>query len=227
MNPRPSRHISSEFDRHFAVLVEGVLRMADCGRKAYEAATKALLQGNTDLAVQAIGMDDEIDLLDKDLGREGLDMIMRFSPTADDLRRVVSCLRMLPDLERIGDECVSIAKRARRIAVGGPLPQVEMLREAVLLVRDLLGDALHAFDDMNGNFAALLPARDRAIDASLNDVMLSIAAIMESVPGEDTPRLVDLLLASRSLERIGDHAKNLAEEVVFATTGEDVRHELA
>ena len=227
MTSLPPRHISSEFDRHFAALIDGVSRMAACGRKAYEAAAKALLDGNSDQAVQAIGMDDEIDMLDKNLGQAGLDMIMRYSPTANDLRRIVSCLRMLADLERIGDECVSIAKRARRIAVGGTLPQVEMLREAVLLVRDLLGDAAHAFEDMNGTFAATLPARDRAIDASLNDVMLSIAAVMESVPGEDTPRLVDLLLASRSLERIGDHAKNLAEEVVFATTGEDVRHELA
>jgi phosphate transport system protein len=224
MDAQPRPHIFTEYDRQFARLLEGVAEMCGHCREAFRLAVDACLKGDLATADRAIALDHQIDHLDKTLGRNGIDILVRFTPTASDLRRVVSSLRVLPNLERIGDESVSIAKRARRAAACGPLPQTVMIEPLAARVGELLGDATLAFSQMNERLAAGIPRRDGAIDALAEDLLLSLAAVLESVPGQNTTRLVDLLFIVRSLERIGDHAKNLAEEVVYVATGADIRH---
>jgi phosphate transport system protein len=141
------------------------------------------------------------------------------------LRLVMSLLGVTTDLERVGDEAKKIALYARSISSAGRpvLARVVELRPMAALVRDMLRQATRALDALEPNAAAALVRRDLEVNASFRAVLARLAGFMVE-DARSISACLDILFVAKSLERIGDHAKNIGEHVVYATMGKDVRH---
>src|SRR6184192_3978123 len=122
-----ARHILGTFDESLATLRNNVLMMAGLTERSLERAMKGLIDRNDDLCANAIADDEEIDQLEKQIDKDGVDILLRFQPVASDLRRVVSAMKLSTNLERIGDQATTIARRARKLNRHPALPEVEII----------------------------------------------------------------------------------------------------
>src|SRR6266513_424901 len=118
------KHILGTFDEALASLRNNVLMMAGLAERSLDRAVKGLLQRNDDLCANAIADDEEIDQLEKQIDKDGIDVLLRYQPVASDLRRVVAAMKLSPNIERVGDQATSIARRARKLNRHPPLPEV-------------------------------------------------------------------------------------------------------
>lgn len=196
------------------------------GRKSIDIvrlAVRSLIEQDNSLIDQVFAADDEIDELDKSVDGAAVRYITLRSPVAMDVRLLTAAMKCSNELERVGDEAVSIAKRARLINNKGVFKdffQVPRMAELALL---LLNDSLDTFTAEKSDRARELPQRDKEIDKihrdnykNLTDLILEKAEMSEAC--------VNMIFISKSLERVGDHASNIAEEVVYLLEGEDIRH---
>jgi phosphate transport system protein len=217
-------HTNREFERELRDLRDRLLGMAGKAERQIERAVEAVIQGNDRLATQVIEDDNDIDADEVDVDDRAFLILARWQPMASDLRLVMLAVKIVTDLERIGDLAVNIAKREKDLARFEPLPAA--YSRIVLLadrVRGALKDALDAFVAADADKAERVISGDREIDA-LN--MHTIADVI-SLGGEsprDIIRALALSSVSRYLERIGDHATNIAEMVIYFVRGRDVRH---
>jgi phosphate transport system protein len=151
---------------------------------------------------------------------------VRYQPLANDLREVVSAMKVSNNLERVADQAVSIARRARRLNEAGTLAETAGLRQIFNLATGIFRDSVRSFADRDEELARGLKERDRELDARQNREIEHLTAQMAA----DTPRIkdyLDLVLVARNIERIGDHATNIAEDTIFAASAEDIRHTAA
>src|SRR6201987_5540319 len=123
-----SRHILGSFDEALASLRNNVLMMASLTERTFDRAIRGLMDRDDDLAVHAIADDEEIDQLEKQIDKDGVDVLLRFQPVASDLRRVVAAMKLSPNIERIADMATTIARRARKLNQHPPLPEVELMK---------------------------------------------------------------------------------------------------
>ena len=152
-----------------------------------------------------------------------LNLLARQSPLAADLRLVVAIIKINTDLERMGDQAVNISHNGRRYLMEPPLkPLIDIPRMAEE-VRFMVRAALDAFVTQNLKLAHDVLDRDDSVDTLKNTIFKELLGYM-STDSRSIERALDLILIARNLERIGDHATNIAEDVIFACTGEDVRH---
>src|SRR5216110_2879200 len=122
-----ARHILGTFDESLAALRNNVLMMAGLTERSLERAMKGLIDRNDDLCANAIADDEEIDQLEKQIDKDGVDILLRFQPVASDLRRVVSAMKLSSNLERMADQATTIARRARKLNQHPPLPELELI----------------------------------------------------------------------------------------------------
>jgi len=190
-------------------------------------AIQALEESEVELVQRVLGMDDELDELELQIDGEAVRYLSMRAPVATDVRLLSLCMKGCHDLERVGDEACSIAKRIRRLARrSGNIGDLAGIPQMTTLVVDQLRAALDCFIDEDYDQAMTLPDKDREID-DLNranfDVLMTRAA--------DNPQYVaigiELIFISKSLERIGDHAVNLGEEVAYLVKAQDIRHTAA
>ena len=185
---------------------------------------EALVSGNLDLVDQVREREKSVNNLEVDIDERISLMIARNQPAAGDLRLLMAVSKMLTDMERCGDEAEKIAKTARRLHEGNGRfePMVE-LRHMSNYVVSMLHDALDALARRDAVLAAQVVRTDKEVDkewkASLRQM---ISYMIEDPPTISTS--IDLIFIARALERIGDHAKNMAERVIYAVLGDDVRH---
>lgn len=185
---------------------------------------EALVSGNLDLVDQVREREKSVNQLEVDIDeRIGL-MIARNQPAAGDLRLLLSVSKMLTDMERCGDEAEKIAKTARRLheANGRFEPMVE-LRHMANYVAGMLHDALDALARRDAVLAAQVVRTDKEVDKEWKGTLRQMISYMIEDPRTISPS-IDLIFIARALERIGDHAKNMAERVIYAVLGDDVRH---
>src|SRR5438045_8800738 len=123
----PPKHILGTFDEALSSLRNNVPRMARRTERTLDRAVKGLLQRDDNLCTTAIADDEEIDQLEKQIDKEGIDVLLRFQPVASDLRRVVAAMKLSPNIERIADQATNIARRARKLNKHASLPEVEMI----------------------------------------------------------------------------------------------------
>src|SRR5438045_1249397 len=123
----PPKHILGTFDEALAALRNNMLMMAGLAERSLDRAIKGLLQRDDDLCANAIADDEEIDQLEKQIDKDGVDVLLRFQPVASDLRRVVAAMKLSPNIERIADQATNIARRARKLNKHPALPEVEMI----------------------------------------------------------------------------------------------------
>src|SRR6201998_3142337 len=121
------KHILGSFDEALASLRNNVLMMAGLAERSLDRAIRGLLQRDDNLCANAIADDEEIDQLEKQIDKDGVDLLMRFQPVASDLRRVISAMKLSPNIERVGDQATNIARRARKLNKHPPLPEIELI----------------------------------------------------------------------------------------------------
>lgn len=217
------KHILGTFDEALTALRKDLLMMAGLAERSLDRAIKGLLQRDDDLCANAIADDEEIDQLEKQIDKDGFEILLRFQPVASDLRRVISTIKLSPNIERVGDQATNIAKRARKLNQHPPLPEMELIVPIQAYAMTMFKDSINAYVRENVELAHSVCARDEQLDDMNREANKKLTARMM----EDTEQLhgyFNLLLISRALERVGDHATNIAEDAVYAAAAEDIRH---
>jgi phosphate transport system protein len=217
------KHILGSFDEALASLRNNVLMMAGLSERSLERAIKGLLQRDDNLCANAIADDEEIDQLEKQIDKDGVDLLLRFQPVASDLRRVVSAMKLSPNIERIGDQATNIARRARKLNQHPPLAELELIVSIQAHAMAMFKDSIDAFVRDDVDLARAVVGRDDALDKMNKMANRRLTERMAQDP-EQLRGYLNLIFISRCLERVGDHATNIAEDAVYAAAAEDIRH---
>ncbi|MDP0496791.1 MAG: phosphate signaling complex protein PhoU [Verrucomicrobiota bacterium JB024] len=196
------------------------------GERAIEVvrfAVQSLVDDDADLSGKVIEMDDRIDELELAIDSEAIRYISLRSPVASDLRLLTMAMKACHDLERVGDEATTIAKYARRMHDNYPPKNLRAIPTMAELVIEQLRNAMDSFISEDAQVAYSVPKQDRQIDDLHRQNYRELTAAIRQTP-ELTEQLIELIFISKALERIGDHATNVAEDVIYVLEGDDVRH---
>lgn len=217
------RHILGTFDEALAALRNNVLMMAGLTERSLERAMKGLVDRNDDLCATTIADDEEIDQLEKQMDKDGVDILLRFQPVASDLRRVVSAMKLSTNLERMGDQATTIARRARKLNQHPPLPEVELVRAMFERAMSMFKDSVDAFVREDVDLGHAVVGRDEELDELNHEASRKLIERMAQDP-DQLRGYLNLIFVGRCLERVGDHATNIAEDAVYAAAAQDIRH---
>ncbi|MFT3757471.1 phosphate signaling complex protein PhoU [Thauera sp.] len=219
-----TEHTYKQFRTELEEIRSGVLRMGGLVEAQVADALEGLRTGNLSLLEKVIEGDQRINLMQKQLDDECNHIVALRQPTAADMRLVMTVLRSVADLERIGDEAKKIAKSAKRLhsAELSFAPRVD-LSPSAQAASGMLHSALDAFARADASVAPRIEREDAEVDASFKAIMRQLITYMMEDPRTITSSL-ELLFNAKAIERIGDHAMNIAEYVVFLAQGEDVRY---
>ena len=220
-----TEHTLRKFDTELQEIRRGVLQMGGLVEAQVTKALDGLRSGDIELLEAVIQGDKEVNLAQIKLDDACTHIIARQQPAAGDLRLVLATIKAASDLERIGDEAKKIAKAARRLH-GAETPFVPRvgLTQAVELALELLRASLDAFARVNPEGIEDLRRKDAEIDAGFKGVMRQLITYMMEDP-RTISSCLEMLFIAKAIERVGDHAMNIAEHVVFVARGEDVRFE--
>ena len=221
----PDKHLSTQFDSELGVVSARVMELGGLVERQIRQALLALSQYSAELADEVSATEAQVNAMELDIDRELSSIIARRQPTARDLRLLIAISKTTANLERVGDEAEKMARMVRSIiASGGPrsLPAGE-LRVAADMASDLLRKALDAFARLDTAAALSILKEDDLIDKEFDGFVRKLITYMMEDPRMISPSL-DLLFLAKAIERIGDHAKNIAEFIIYVVKGEDVRH---
>lgn len=186
----------------------------------------SLVEKNEDFAHQVIRDESRIDQMEIQVDETVATLIVREQPVARDMRLVVSAIKISTDLERMGDLAVHIAERALSLMTQPPLGEVINFEELSSLVESMVLGSLDSFVKRDAQIARGIMEMDNAVDKARNRMQRQLTDMMQR-DSTTVCRAVDVLIIARKLERIADHATNIAEDVIFLTQGVDVRHRAA
>ena len=216
--------MENHFETGLDALRQKILVMASRAETAVNESVQALVQRDYDLAVRVRQDDEIIDRFEVEIDEMAIVLLTK-APLASNLRLITVAMKVSQNLERIGDEATKIAKRARDLAQEPPVKiNLDVNRMAGLSLA-MVKDALDAFVHRDSTAARALIPRDREVDALNKQIHQQLAEHMMANP-DTIARCLHWIVASKSLERIADHAKNIAEEVVFLCDAQDIRHTL-
>ncbi len=219
-----SKHILGTFDEALGSLRNNVLMMSSLTERSLDNALEGLIERDDDLCATAIADDEEIDQLEKQVDKDGIDLLLRFQPVASDLRRVVSAMKLCSNLERMADQAVNIARKARKLNRHPALPEVELISPMREHAMRMFKDSVDAYVQEDVDLGRGLKARDKALDEMNAKASRRLIEQMAQNP-EQLRGYLNLMFIARHLERVGDHATNIAEDAVFAAAAEDIRHQ--
>jgi len=210
------------YDSELETFRTHLIKMGEISIKQVQDAMTSLLESDSAMAKRVIAADDEIDDLEIEMDEEAIRFMNMRSPVATDLRLLIVGMKASHDLERVGDEAVGIAKRAKRLAKEVPFkPYIDIPRMAAIAL-EMLRDALDCFLDGDAAKAATVITRDEEVDALNKQLYRELTSYMVEDP-QTISRAIELMFISRSIERIADHATNIAEEMIYLVKGKDVR----
>ncbi len=210
------------FEQELGELMQRLLVMAGHAETAVTRALKALVDRDEELARQVKDDDNILDRFEIEVDDFSLKLLAQ-APLTSDLRFITVAMKISHDLERVGDEATTIARRARELNQEPQLkPYMDIPRMANLAL-EMLGDAMQSFIQRDSGKARAVIPRDKDVDALNKQLYRELASFMVEKPGNIT-RCLHLMVISKSLERIADHATNIAEEVVYLYEGKDIRH---
>lgn len=217
-------HISEQFDAELDAARNLLMEMGGLVEQQVHDASQALINQDDELAGRVRENDARINQLEVDIDEQCIHVIARRQPAATDLRTLISIMKASTDLERIGDEAGRIAKMAQALAgMEYPADQYSDIRQLSALAEEILANSLDAFARLDADGAMKAIASDEQIDQGYNAIVRERGSNMrQDAAGID--RAMNVIWAARALERIGDHAKNLSEYVVYLVKGQDVRH---
>ncbi len=219
-----SSHISHRYDEELETVKSRLAEMGGVVEKQLREALKALLEVDSALAEEVVRADKIINKLEVEIDEDCAHILARRQPTANDLRLILTIIKTTTDLERIGDEANKMAKQAQSLAEEGRAPRgyVE-IRHIGQQVIKMLGQALNAFVRHDAELALLVAQEDKAVDLEYGTALREMMTFMMEDP-RSTSRIISIMWSLRALERIGDHSRNIAENVIYMVNGDDVRH---
>ena len=218
------KHILGTFDEALGSLRNNVLMMAGLAERSLERAMKGLTERDDDICANAIADDEEIDQLEIQIDKDGVDILLRFQPVASDLRRVVSAMKLSSNLERIADQATNIARRARKLNQHPLLPELELILPMNAQAMSMFKDSVDAYVREDVELGRAIVPRDAKLD-ELNRVASRRLIERMAQDPEQLRGYLNLMFIGRHLERVGDHATNIAEDAVYAAAAEDIRHQ--
>jgi phosphate transport system protein len=210
------------FDQDLAALKQKLLTMASHAEKSVSEAVSALVNRNLELALAVKANDEVVDRLELEVDEMAINLLAK-APLASELRLVTMAMKLSQNLERVGDEAAKIAKRARDLSNEPPLKLQLDFPKLSALALGLLKASLDCFVHKDPAAARSMIPKDREINALYKQLQAQIIEHMKQSP-DNIQRGLHLLVAAKSLERIADHATNIAEEVVYLYEAEDIRH---
>jgi phosphate transport system protein len=209
-------------ESELAALKEKLLMMASHAEAAVNRSVKALMRRDDDLARRTKEEDSVIDRYEMEIDETAL-RLLGAQPSSDDLRLITLAMKISHDLERVGDEATTISRRCLELSREAPLRHSVEIPRLAGLALELLKDALDAFVKRDPEKARALIPRDEGVDALNRQLHGELAKYMAEQP-ETINRCLNLMVVAKSLERIADHATNIAEMVVYLYEGRDIRH---
>jgi phosphate transport system protein len=218
-------HYSKKFDAELETVRSRVLQMGGLVETQIVTAIEALSSGDLELAQQVVTDDHRVNALEVQIDEDCSHIIARRQPAAQDLRMIMTIIKMITDLERIGDEAEKIARMTKLIYSSERLmlPRFNEVKIAAGYAIDMLKKSLDAFARLDLASAAAVVKQDRLLDDQFRGILRQlITFMMEDARTISTS--IEILFIAKALERIGDHAKNMSEYVVYLVKGKDVRH---
>lgn len=221
---RFSHHISRRFNEELEHLRSEVLRMGGLVEQHLGVAVEAIVAGDSEMGLKIAAEDYRINQMEVSIDEECTKILATRGPTAADLRLIIAVIKTITDLERIGDEARKIALLAAHLAAEkrehDEYHELEVLAEHV---QEMVRDALDAFSRMDAEDALSVVEEDKLVDEQYDMITRQCITLMMEDP-RTIRRFLDVTWSARALERIGDHAKNISEYVVYLVHGKDIRH---
>ncbi len=215
----PHRH----FDEELALLKERLLRMGSLAERALEDAAGALAHRDPARLAGVHEAEREVNALEIEIDRRATALIARRQPVAADLRFLIMAIKIAGDIERVADQAVNIAQSVQTLLGEAPLKKVAFTPLIAERAMKMLREALDAFVRGDAALARRVLSEDDEVDALRDDVFRAMIAYMMEDP-QTISRALSLILISRNLERVADHATNIAEDVIYLVEGREVRH---
>lgn len=215
-----------QLDQQLEKIRQNLLRMGGLVEQMLARANRALIDRDDEGVQAVIDQDHEVDRLEMEVDEACHQTLVRNQPTAVDLRFIVAVMKIVNDLERMGDSAVNIAQSVGHLNEEPPLKPYIDLPEMSRKVRDMVRQALDAFVRKDAALAEAVLAGDDEVDARYKQLFRELLTYMIEDP-KTVSRCLHLLLITRNLERIADHSTNIAEDVIYYVEGRDVRHKLA
>ena len=221
-----TEHLSKQFDAELEAIRSRVLEMGGLVESQIRGALDALTSGDRALADQVIANDHRVNAMEVALDGDCSQVIVKRQPAANDLRLILAITKTVTDLERIGDEAQKIARMAKSIherGIDGRAPRAVEVRHVSGIALAMLRSALDAFARLDVAAATDVIRDDAAIDSEFRGILRQLITYMMEDPRTISTSL-EIVWIAKALERIGDHAKNMAEYVIYIVKGTDVRH---
>jgi len=219
-----SQHISQQYNEELEEVKRSMLEMGGQVEQLVIDAVSSIIEGDSQIATQVRENDKPVNAMESDIDEECARILARRQPAASDLRLVLAVTRVSTDLERIGDEAGKIALQTIELAEAGKAPGgYSEIQHMGSSVRGMLHDALDAFARMDETLALKVAQQDKEVDSYYGSAMRVALTLMMEDP-RNISRVLNIMWALRSLERIGDHSRNIAEHVIYLVKGKDVRH---
>ena len=208
----------TKFDEQLTQLNDSLIEMAETVKKAIANANKALIEQDIELAKRIIASDDEIDNKEKEIESLCLKTILRQQPVARDLRLISAVLKIITDLERIGDHATDISELTLLLADRQYIKKLEHIPQMAVATMKMVTDSIDAFVQKDLELAKEVIAYDDVVDNLFEVIKKDLIALIKE-SSENGDQAIDLMMVAKYFERIGDHATNIAEWVVFSLTG--------
>jgi phosphate transport system protein len=219
-----SHHIHSRYNEELERVRTAVLKMGGLVEEQLKQAVSALVQGDSRLGEEVARADEKVNAMEVSIDDDCCRILATRSPAASDLRLIIAIIKTITDLERIGDEAEKIGYIGSRLAaVERPVDRYREIKHLGRLVADMLHDALDAFARLDADAAVAIARKDSVVDEEYEAIQRQCITFMMEDP-RTIRRALDVLWVARALERIGDHAKNVCEYVVYMVVGKDIRH---
>ncbi|HPT64971.1 MAG TPA: phosphate signaling complex protein PhoU [Acetomicrobium sp.] len=223
------KKVGGLFERDKSWLFKQLYAMADLVERAIDDALGAIMKKSDDLALEVIRKDDEVDIIEVEVEQECLRLLAMRQPVREDLRFVFTIIKIITELERIGDQAVNIAERALELNREGLIKPLMDIPKMADIVIEMVREAIQAFEARDVDKLIEVYMRDDEVDALNRVNFAETIQIMASMKMDDpysVKKATDLLSVSRYLERAGDHATNIAERAFFSVTGERIKEKL-
>lgn len=218
-------HTLKQFDTELEEIRSRVLQMGGLVEEQITRALEALAAGNAKLAGEVVENDHRVNALEVAIDEECSTVIARRQPAAKDLRMVMTVVKTITDLERIGDEAAKIARMTQAIYESDrpTVPRTSEIQHVAEIALDMLRNALDAFARLDLTVAAKVVRQDEQVDKAFVGILRQLITFMMEDP-RTISHAIEILFIAKAIERIGDHAKNMSEYVVYLVKGKDVRH---
>ncbi len=211
------------FHQQLDALKAQLMTMAHQVDRSFADSIEAYRTADLDLSQRVIGAEVQINMMEREIDRLAIDLLALEQPTAIDLRFILSIMRINSDLERVGDQSVSIATRVHELRSSRPFDFQVDIPLLASHAREMFTIAMRAFQEGDAELANSVLALDDEVDTMNADAFTSLSKLIADQP-ELAPQAMNMLIVARNIERVADHATNIAEDVIFWRRGDDIRH---